>query len=67
MTGFVLEAGDESGAIAAVAAAARLDRRRIRKVFEQRFAAGRMAGDYVRVYQGHTSPAVTMTAKEADG
>jgi glycosyltransferase involved in cell wall biosynthesis len=50
VTGFVLDVGDAAGAAAAVGEAVRLDRRRIRQVFEQRFAAGRMAADYVCIY-----------------
>jgi glycosyltransferase involved in cell wall biosynthesis len=51
VTGFILDVGDEAGAVAAVREAARLDRRRIRDVFERRFAARRMAQDYVQVYK----------------
>jgi glycosyltransferase involved in cell wall biosynthesis len=51
VTGFVLDVGDEDGAVEAVRAAARLDRRRIRERFEQRFSARRMAEDYVALYE----------------
>ena len=47
-TGFVVD--DIAGASAAVADLDRLDRRMIRKRFEQRFTAERMAKDYVAVY-----------------
>ena len=47
-TGFVVD--DIAGASAAVADVDRLDRRMIRKRFEQRFTAERMANDYVAVY-----------------
>jgi glycosyltransferase involved in cell wall biosynthesis len=57
VTGFILEAGDEGGAVAAIRKAADLDRRRIRTVFEQRFTARRMAEDYVRVYNQMASSA----------
>lgn len=49
VTGFVVETVDE--AVRAVDAAASLDRRRCRAVFEQRFSAQRMARDYVAVYR----------------
>jgi glycosyltransferase involved in cell wall biosynthesis len=49
VTGFVVD--DESAAAAAARRAARLDRGRIRQVFESRFTAGRMAQDYVRIYR----------------
>jgi glycosyltransferase involved in cell wall biosynthesis len=51
VTGFVLEAGDEAGALEAIEKAVRLDRRRIREVFEERFVARRMAQDYIRAYE----------------
>lgn len=49
VTGFIVE--DEKGAVAAVARARKLDRQRIRQVFEQRFTARRMAEDYLALYQ----------------
>jgi glycosyltransferase involved in cell wall biosynthesis len=48
-TGFVVE--DEISAVAAVDRLASLDRREIRKVFEQRFTARRMALDYLAAYR----------------
>jgi glycosyltransferase involved in cell wall biosynthesis len=48
-TGFVVDTIEE--AIACVSRAQRLDRRRIRQVFEQRFTAARMAQDYCRIYE----------------
>jgi glycosyltransferase involved in cell wall biosynthesis len=51
VTGFILDVGDEAGAVAAIRAAAHLDRRNIRRVFERRFAARRMALDYVQVFE----------------
>jgi glycosyltransferase involved in cell wall biosynthesis len=50
VTGFVVS--DFEGALQAAERVARLDRRRCRAVFEQRFAAARMARDYVSVYDG---------------
>ena len=49
-TGFVVE--DEISAIAAVDRIASLDRAGIRKVFERRFTARRMALDYLAAYRG---------------
>lgn len=49
LTGFIVE--DESGAVDAVNQIDRLDRRAIRKQFEARFTARRMALDYVATYQ----------------
>jgi glycosyltransferase involved in cell wall biosynthesis len=48
-TGFVVE--DEISAVAAVDRLASLDRREIRKVFERRFTARRMALDYLEAYR----------------
>ncbi|MGH7055240.1 MAG: glycosyltransferase family 4 protein [Stellaceae bacterium] len=49
VTGFVVE--DEAAAVAAAQRARRLDRARIRRVFESRFTADRMARDYLRLYR----------------
>lgn len=49
VSGLVVETVEE--AIAAVPRALALDRRRIRAVFEERFTAGRMARDYVDLYE----------------
>jgi glycosyltransferase involved in cell wall biosynthesis len=49
VTGFVVE--DEAAAAQAAQQLCRLDRGQIRRVFEQRFTARRMATDYVRLYQ----------------
>jgi hypothetical protein len=38
------------GAVAAVPDLLRLDRRNVRAVFEKRFSARRMAGDYLAAY-----------------
>jgi glycosyltransferase involved in cell wall biosynthesis len=50
VTGFIVE--NEDQAAAAVRRLPTLDRARIRRVFEQRFTARRMAEDYVTVYRG---------------
>jgi glycosyltransferase involved in cell wall biosynthesis len=49
VTGFVVE--DEAGAAAAAQQIARLDRSRVRAIFEERFTARRMAEDYARLYR----------------
>jgi glycosyltransferase involved in cell wall biosynthesis len=49
VTGFIVH--DVNEAVAAVARIDQLDRARIREVFEQRFTATRMAGDYLTLYQ----------------
>lgn len=49
VTGFVFDRVDE--AVEAVEQVGRLDRRRIRQVFERRFSAARMAREYVKVYR----------------
>lgn len=49
VTGFVVD--DLEAAVHAAKQAVQLDRRSIRRVFEQRFAAARMAGEYVSVYR----------------
>ncbi len=48
-TGFVVD--DVAGAAAAVARAEKLDRAAIRRRFEERWTAERMAADYVRLYE----------------
>jgi glycosyltransferase involved in cell wall biosynthesis len=50
LTGFVVE--DETSAVAAVGRLADLDRHAIRKQFEARFTARRMALDYLAAYDG---------------
>ncbi len=47
--GFLVASLEE--AVAAVAAAGPLDRRRVRRSVEQRFDAGRMVDDYLRLYR----------------
>jgi hypothetical protein len=50
LTGFIVE--DEISAVSAVGRLSQLDRGAIRKQFEIRFTARRMALDYVAVYRG---------------
>lgn len=49
VTGLIVD--DVDGAVAAVEEVERLDRRAVRRRFEQRFSADRMAADYVRAYE----------------
>ncbi len=49
VTGFVVD--DVAGAVRAVQRLGELSRRRCRAVFEARFEAARMAGDYVAIYR----------------
>jgi glycosyltransferase involved in cell wall biosynthesis len=49
LTGFIVE--DEIGAVGAVDRLAQLSREKIRKRFEERFTARRMAQDYLAVYR----------------
>jgi glycosyltransferase involved in cell wall biosynthesis len=49
LTGFVVDTVEE--AVAAVARLPELDRKAVRRQFEKRFTARRMAEDYVRVYE----------------
>ncbi len=49
VTGFVVD--DVEGAIAATRRVGELDRARVRRVFEERFSATRMARDYVAIYE----------------
>jgi glycosyltransferase involved in cell wall biosynthesis len=59
-TGFVVH--DEDEAVAAVARARRLDRREVRRAFDERFTASAMARRYLQVYRdlaGSAHPAST--------
>jgi glycosyltransferase involved in cell wall biosynthesis len=48
VTGYIVD--DIEGALEAIAKIPTFDRRRCRKVFEERFSAGRMAQDYLTLY-----------------
>jgi glycosyltransferase involved in cell wall biosynthesis len=50
VTGFIVD--DEDQAVAAVSKLHSLDRARVRRIFEERFTARRMADDYLAVYRG---------------
>ncbi|MGE0700730.1 MAG: glycosyltransferase, partial [Hyphomicrobiaceae bacterium] len=56
VTGFIVES--EAEAICRVGALLALDRARVRRRFEERFTAARMALDYVDVYQSCLSPSL---------
>jgi glycosyltransferase involved in cell wall biosynthesis len=49
VTGFVVD--NEEQALAAIGRLGTIDRRRVRKEFERRFSAQRMANDYLQVYR----------------
>ena len=49
VTGWIVDSVEE--AIGAVKATVQLDRKAVRRRFEQRFTARRMANDYIRLYQ----------------
>jgi glycosyltransferase involved in cell wall biosynthesis len=49
ITGFIVE--DELSAVNAVSRITQIDRRRVRKRFEERFTARRMALDYMAAYR----------------
>jgi len=66
LTGFIVE--DEPGAIGAVDRLPHLSRARIRKRFEERFTAKRMAQDYLSVYRSFTdavAPHLRLVADDA--
>ena len=65
VTGFVVDSEEE--ALAAIGRVDQLDRRGVRAAFERRFTAGRMAADYVALYerlvgQGRPAPVQNQTA-----
>lgn len=49
VTGFIVD--DMAGALAAAARVGQLDRANVRRVFERRFSARRMAEDYLKLYE----------------
>jgi glycosyltransferase involved in cell wall biosynthesis len=66
LTGFIVE--DEAGAIGAVDRLSHLSRTAIRKRFEERFTARRMATDYLAVYRelmGQRMPKLRVVAENA--
>jgi glycosyltransferase involved in cell wall biosynthesis len=66
VTGFIVE--DETGAIGAVDRLGQLSREKIRKQFEARFTARRMAQDYLAVYRAlidAIAPRLQLVANEA--
>jgi glycosyltransferase involved in cell wall biosynthesis len=65
LTGFVVE--DDNGAIGAVDRLGHLSREKIRKQFEKRFTARRMAQDYLAVYRSlaeRAAPRLRLVAEE---
>ena len=68
LTGFIVE--DINGAIGAVDRLSHLSRERIRRRFEQRFTARRMAQDYLSVYRSMTeriAPHLRLVSDHAPG
>ena len=66
LTGFIVE--DETGAIGAVDRLGQLSRAKIRRRFEERFTARRMAQDYLSVYRGmmdRVAPNLRLVADDA--
>jgi glycosyltransferase involved in cell wall biosynthesis len=66
LTGFVVE--DENGAIGAADRLGQLSRELIRKEFERRFTARRMAQDYLSVYRslsGGVAPQLRLVSEES--
>ena len=63
LTGFVVESLEE--AVAAVHMAGDLDRKLVRKRFEERFTATRMASNYVAQYAGLVEEAALRAARQA--
>jgi glycosyltransferase involved in cell wall biosynthesis len=66
LTGFIVE--DENGAIGAVDRLGLLSRDKIRKQFEARFTARRMAQDYLSVYRtlaDRIAPRLRLVADDA--
>ena len=57
VSGFIVD--DIDGAVQAVANVQTLNRAEVRRCFEQRFTAERMAGDYVAIYQSLSVRATT--------
>jgi glycosyltransferase involved in cell wall biosynthesis len=62
VTGFIVD--DESQAVAAARKLHTLDRARIRRVFERRFTARRMAEDYLDVFRRQIEQARPLRAAE---
>ena len=62
LTGFIVE--DETSAVAAVSRLPALSCDQVRRRFEERFTARRMANDYLAVYRGlmanHASPRLSL-------
>jgi hypothetical protein len=56
VTGFIVDSEEE--AVRAIRLVGKLNRRQIRRTFERRFTAHRMAEDYVQLYRRLTSKAV---------
>lgn len=65
ITGFIVDSEEE--AVRAVNRIGKLNRREIRRIFEERFTARRMADDYVDIYRELTGNSVaTIKANASD-
>jgi glycosyltransferase involved in cell wall biosynthesis len=66
LTGFIVE--DETSAVAAVSRLPALSCDKVRRRFEERFTARRMANDYLAVYRGlmenHASPRLSLVGND---
>lgn len=65
VTGFIVDSEEE--AVRRMSALLSLDRAAVRRRFEQRFTAQRMAKDYIRVYKGLLAKAAENTARVKPG
>jgi glycosyltransferase involved in cell wall biosynthesis len=66
ITGFIVDSEEE--AVRAVNRIGKLNRREIRRIFEERFTARRMADDYVDIYRELMGNSVaTIKANASDG
>jgi glycosyltransferase involved in cell wall biosynthesis len=63
VTGFIVDSEEE--AVQAVRLVGKLNRREIRRIFEQRFTARRMADDYVDIYRQLTDGSIKPIAPDA--
>jgi glycosyltransferase involved in cell wall biosynthesis len=63
VTGFIVDSEEE--AVQAVRLVGKLSRRKIRRVFERRFTARRMADDYVDIYRKITADSLSATRPAA--
>jgi glycosyltransferase involved in cell wall biosynthesis len=63
-TGFIVDSVDQ--AVAALAKIERFDRKRCRQVFEQKFSATRMTGDYLKLYRNAIDDRCRNTRRDSE-